>query len=273
MEVYRARDATLDRLERFRREAKAIAKLSHPNILEVYDFGHEGEVTYAVTELLEGETLRERLGSAPLGWRAAATIGGDIADGLGAAHDKGIVHRDLKPGNLFLTRAGRVKILDFGLARVVEKASPESATEAPDSTITQRGAVLAVIAVALWVQRGRESATAPAPPDFDANRVVVSVFDNRTGDPAMDSLGLQIADAITDAAPGQRRRCGINPKVQCLEECSQPCSRRTRVVPNGWPRYGLRPGGGLLLRLTARRSNCGEDRGSVPGQFRQTSTP
>src|SRR5207253_2745553 len=134
-EVYRARDVRLDRdvavkvlpdqfaadagrLARFEREAKAVAALDHPNILVLHDFSaHEG-MCYAVTELLEGETLRQRLADGPLSWRHAVEIGAAIADGLAAAHAKGIIHRDLKPDNLFVTSDGRVKILDFGLARI-----------------------------------------------------------------------------------------------------------------------------------------------------------
>jgi len=140
-EVYRARDTELDRdvaikvvpedvsqnpdrLERFRREAKAVAKLSHPNILEIWDYGTEGDTTYAVTELLDGETLSERLDRGPVGWRKTGEIGAAIADGLAAAHQAGIVHRDIKPSNIFLTRDGRVKVLDFGIAKSLPQAAP-----------------------------------------------------------------------------------------------------------------------------------------------------
>src|SRR5574341_585762 len=131
-EVYRARDSLLERevaikvlpehlarnaeaLARFEREAKAVAALSHPNILAIHEFGKQDVTIYAVTELLEGETLRQRLAGGALPQRKAVEYAIQIANGLAAAHGKGIVHRDLKPENLFVTRDGRVKILDFGL--------------------------------------------------------------------------------------------------------------------------------------------------------------
>jgi len=135
-EVYRARDSRLqrdvavkvlpelfandlERRARFEREAQAVAALSHPNILSIFDVGVDGRTAYAVTELLDGETLRERLASGLLPLRKVVDYGVQIARGLAAAHDKGIVHRDLKPENLFLLSDGRLKILDFGIARVV----------------------------------------------------------------------------------------------------------------------------------------------------------
>jgi tetratricopeptide (TPR) repeat protein len=150
-EVYRAKDTELDRdvaikvlpeavaqnpdrLARFETEAKAVAKLSHPNILDIHDYGREGDSTYSVTELLEGETLRERLEGGALGWRKATEIGASIADGLAAAHQAGIVHRDLKPSNVFLTADGRVKVLDFGLARYEPEAGGQGETAVPTMT-------------------------------------------------------------------------------------------------------------------------------------------
>ena len=136
-EVYRARDRKLDRdvaikvlpqsvaadadaLARFEREAKAVAALSHPNILSIFDFGSEAGITYAVMELLEGDTLRAKLGSGPIAQKEAVDYALQVAKGLSAAHGKGIVHRDLKPENLFVTRDGHLTILDFGLAKRVE---------------------------------------------------------------------------------------------------------------------------------------------------------
>jgi TolB-like protein/Flp pilus assembly protein TadD len=149
-EVYRARDSKLkrdvaikvlpqslaadpDALARFEREALAVAALSHPNILAIFDFGtHEG-TSYAVMELLEGETLRGKLDTGPIPQKQAVDYALQVAKGLSAAHEKGIVHRDLKPENLFVTKDGHVKILDFGLAKRVEPVSPDEETSAPMS--------------------------------------------------------------------------------------------------------------------------------------------
>lgn len=133
-EVYRAEDERLHRdvamkvlpahlsadrssLDRFQREARAVASLSHPNILSIFDYGEANGVQYAVSEMLEGETLRTRLARGRMTPREAVTLMLEIADGVAAAHARGIVHRDLKPENIFITSEGRVKVLDFGLAR------------------------------------------------------------------------------------------------------------------------------------------------------------
>jgi Tol biopolymer transport system component len=114
-----------ERLQRFTVEARAAGQLNHPNVLTVYDIGTDAGVTYLVTELLEGGTLRERMGT-PLPPRKIIEIASQIALGLAAAHRRGIIHRDLKPDNVFVTRDGRVKILDFGLARVVGPAGSQT---------------------------------------------------------------------------------------------------------------------------------------------------
>jgi serine/threonine protein kinase len=105
-------------LGRFKREAKALNRITHPNVLTIYDYGVESGIVYAATELLEGETLRERLRLGPFHWREALRLAGDIAAGLVAIHASGVIHRDLKPENLFLTSGGTIKILDFGMARL-----------------------------------------------------------------------------------------------------------------------------------------------------------
>jgi serine/threonine protein kinase/tetratricopeptide (TPR) repeat protein len=178
-EVYRARDTSLERevavkvlpeamagnldwLARFEREAKAVARLSHPNILDIHDYGQEGDFSYAVTELLEGESLFARLARGPLGWRRAAEVGAEIADGLASAHQAGLVHRDLKPSNVFLTADGRVKILDFGLSKLIEGGRDgvnESQTPT-EALITATGAVVGTVGYMSPEQlRGRSADT------------------------------------------------------------------------------------------------------------------
>ena len=150
-EVYRAHDRRLDRevaikvlpksltsdpdrMRRFEQEARATAALNHPNILAIFEMDAHGSVSYLVEELLEGHTLRERLRRGPIPLRKAIDYGVQIAHGLSAAHDRGIVHRDLKPENLFLTKDGRVKILDFGLAKL--GATKEASGQEP--TVTEQ---------------------------------------------------------------------------------------------------------------------------------------
>jgi len=159
-EVYRARDTKLNRdvaikvlssalandasaRARFEREAQSVAQLSHPNILNIFDFGVEGPTAYAAMELLEGETLRDRLAAGLIPARKAVEYAVQIAQGLAAAHAKGIVHRDLKPENLFITASDRIKILDFGLAKPFQ-AGPTEATMA-NQIDTAVGTVLGTV--------------------------------------------------------------------------------------------------------------------------------
>ena len=156
-EVYRARDSRLDRevaikvlaeqlagdreaRARFEREAMSVAKLSHPNILSIFEFGRDADRTFVVTELLDGETLRARLAAGPLNARRAVAYGLQIARGIAAAHARDIVHRDLKPENVMITRDDQVKILDFGLAKSVDLGQPD-VTRGP-SVATSTGLVL-----------------------------------------------------------------------------------------------------------------------------------
>ena len=149
-QVYRGRDPRLGRdvaikilpkdesddaeaATRLEREARAIASLSHPNILAVYDVGQDSGTFFVVTELLEGKTLRQQIEEAPLSWRRAVEIGTAVAEGLAAAHARSIVHRDLKPENVILTDDGRVKILDFGLAQTDSLLMQRDQTSIPTS--------------------------------------------------------------------------------------------------------------------------------------------
>lgn len=164
-EVYCAKDSRLSRqiaikllpsrfsddaetLRRFRKEAEAVGSLNHPNILTVHDVGVQDGVPYLVTELLQGETLRHCLAKGKLEVSKTADFALQLANGLAAAHEKGIIHRDLKPENLFITKEGRLKILDFGLAKLTEKQISESEiTEAPTaSALTEAGIILGTVA-------------------------------------------------------------------------------------------------------------------------------
>src|ERR1039457_3028121 len=146
-EVYRARDAALKRdvavkglpeywsrdparLRRFEQEAQAAAALNHPNIVSIFHVGQYDGSPYIVTELLQGETLRDRLRRGPMRLKEVLDYGVELARGLAAAHDAGIVHRDLKPENIWVTKDGRIKILDFGLAKL-DPAKAASADGAP----------------------------------------------------------------------------------------------------------------------------------------------
>ena len=158
-EVYRARDSRLGRevaiktlpgelatdemrLRRFEHEARAASALNHPNILSVFDVGSDHDIDYLVTELVAGVTLRERLGGGALGAREVVDIGAQIADGLAAAHTAGLVHRDVKPENVMITGDGRVKILDFGLAKPL---IAEASAQATRTIISHPGMVVGTI--------------------------------------------------------------------------------------------------------------------------------
>ncbi|HKS75818.1 MAG TPA: protein kinase [Terriglobales bacterium] len=159
-EVYRARDTRLgrdvalkilpesfardtDRLRRFEQEARAVAALNHPNILAIHDIGEQNGSPFLVAELLDGNSLRAELLTGPVSARKASDYGMQIAQGLSAAHDKGIVHRDLKPENIFITKEGRVKILDFGLAKWATATGDIAATSATiEESPTQAGMVM-----------------------------------------------------------------------------------------------------------------------------------
>jgi eukaryotic-like serine/threonine-protein kinase len=161
-EVYRARDASLkrdvaikvlpasfsrdhDRLRRFQLEAEAAAALNHPNILSIHAIGQQDGSSYVVTELLEGETLRQRLQHGALKRREAIDIAIQVAKGLAAAHEKGIAHRDLKPENLFLAKDDHIKILDFALAKLMQAGSGSDGPTVAFRDQTDAGRVLGTV--------------------------------------------------------------------------------------------------------------------------------
>lgn len=162
-EVYRAHDARLDRevaikllpadvaldedrLQRFEQEAKATSALNHPNILTVYDIGDHDGSPFIVAELLDGEERRQRLDAGPVPLRKVIEYAQQTVNGLSAAHEKGIIHRDLKPENLFITRDNRIKVLDFGLAKLrASKLEASSSEDATRRAITNPGVVMGTV--------------------------------------------------------------------------------------------------------------------------------
>jgi serine/threonine-protein kinase len=162
--VYRARDSELDRdvavkvlndraaampkrIERFVQEARAVARLTHPNILAIHDFGTDDGISYAVTELLEGETLADRIDKGAIPLSKGFEICRGVAEGLAAAHGAGIVHRDIKPSNIFITTTGQVKILDFGIARLREEPTDDTPGEsmAPTESLTHASRMVGTV--------------------------------------------------------------------------------------------------------------------------------
>ncbi|HEV8631920.1 MAG TPA: protein kinase [Thermoanaerobaculia bacterium] len=241
-EVYRARDPRLGRevavkvmpeqlaghpesLARFEREARAVAALSHPHIVALHDFGRDeaSGCVYAVSELLAGETLRERLAGGPLPPRKVAELGVQAARGLAAAHDKGIVHRDLKPENLFLTHAGHVKILDFGLARAgIDAAADGGETQAPTlSRHTDPGTVLGTVGYMAPEQVRGE----PADPRADLFALGAVLWEAATGlrpfhrDTSAETMTAILREEPAELASGRR----LPPELErvlrhCLEK-------------------------------------------------------
>ena len=236
-EVYRAHDLKLDRdvaikilppalvddpsaLARFEREAKAVAALSHPHILAIHDFGRESGVVYAVMELLEGQTLRERLADGPLPVRKAIEIALQMAQGLAAAHEKGIIHRDLKPDNVFVTTAGRVKILDFGLAKAIA-ASPNTGETVATGDASSPGMVVGTVGY----MSPEQVTGAPVDQRTDIFAFGAVVHEMLTGRPTFrrGSSAETIAAILREDVPEVPAGAGVPPPLErilrrCLEK-------------------------------------------------------
>ncbi len=230
-EVYRARDLTLkrevaikvlpafwsrdpERLQRFELEAQAAAALNHPNITAVFHVGQYNGSPYIVSELLQGETLRERLRKGPMRMREALDCGIDIARGLGAAHDAGVIHRDLKPENLFLIKDGRVKILDFGLAKL--DAAKSASSDDPTITSPQQtspGQVLGTVGY-MSPEQVRGTPTDARTDIFSAGSVLYEML---TGKPAFrKATSAETMSAILneDPAPVSQLAPSLPPALQ-----------------------------------------------------------
>ena len=239
-EVYRARDPRLgrevaikvlpaslsqdvDRLRRFEQEARAAGALNHPNITAVYDIGSAEGSPYIVTELLEGETLRGRLGVGALSPRKATDYAVQLAKGLAAAHEKGIVHRDLKPENLFVTRDGRIKILDFGLAKLKQPEGGAGKSDLLTATAgTEPGVVMGTMGYMSPEQvRGR---SADQRSDiFSFGAILYEMLSGQRafrGDTAADTISAILAREPPDLAQTNREiHTGLDRIVRhCLEK-------------------------------------------------------
>ncbi|MGH9499802.1 MAG: protein kinase domain-containing protein [Terriglobales bacterium] len=231
-EVYRARDARLsrdvaikvlpaafsrdpERLRRFEQEARATAALNHPNILAIFDIGTHEESLYVVTELLEGETLRQRILSGPVPPRKATDYGLQIARGLAAAHDQGITHRDLKPENVFLTKDGRIKILDFGLAKLSQPGKNALGADTPTlASQTEPGLVLGTVGY-MSPEQVRGKAADPRSDIFSLGAILYEMVSGKRafqGDTAADTMSAilkaeppPLADTQPSIPPGLAR--------------------------------------------------------------------
>jgi serine/threonine protein kinase/Flp pilus assembly protein TadD len=269
-EVYRAHDERLDRdvaikvlpeavtqdaerLARFDTEAKAVAKLAHPNILEVYELGdHEGR-PFMATELLEGETLRERLEGGSLGWQKATEIGAAIADGLGAAHEVGIIHRDLKPSNVFLTADGRAKVLDFGLAKYEDAGAGKDVTQAPTITRhTDPGTVLGTVGY-MSPEQVRGETVDQRSDIFSLGCVLYEMVSGQrafTGDSAVETMNAILKEEPSDVSSsgveqppelaGTIRRC-IEKSPQARFQSASDLAYNLRSITTQTAGLGARP--------------------------------
>ena len=315
-EVYRARDERLkrdvaikvlpasfssdaERLRRFEQEARAASALNHPNILTVHDFGTQDGAPYVVSELLEGETLRAVLAGGRLSPRRAIDHAIQTAHGLAAAHEKGIVHRDLKPENLFVTRDERVKILDFGLAKLVQQEVPPGGeTSAPTATVgTEPGVVLGTIGY-MSPEQVRGKPADSRSDIFSFGAILYEMLAGRRafhGDSAADTMSAILREDPADvSATGQPIAPGLERIVRhCLEKAperrfqsahdlafdletlssvSTPAGAPAAAVPKGsparWRRAFLAAASlaavGALAFILGQRAAQSHARGSAP---------
>jgi serine/threonine-protein kinase len=239
-EVYRARDPRLGRevaikliagtlasdpgrVGRFEQEARAAGQLNHPNILAVYDVGVHAGAPYIISELLEGESLRSRLHGGALPARKAIEYACQTAEGLAAAHDKGIVHRDLKPDNLFITNDGRIKILDFGIAKLTQPGGAEAARHTGLPTETEAGTVVGTAGYMSPEQVRGE----PVDARSDIFSVGTTIYEMLTGRPAFTrGTGADTMAAILKEDPADPLPSNVPPALarivsRCLEKARE----------------------------------------------------
>lgn len=294
-EVYRARDTRLgrdvaikvlpgsfaddsDRLRRFEQEAGAVAALNHPNILAVHDIGTQDVTHYIVTELLEGRTLREQLNEGALPVRKAMQYAQQIANGLAAAHDKGFVHRDLKPENVFCTKDGRMKILDFGLAK---QSAPQAATATMNGTTvtsshTQAGVVMGTAGY-MSPEQVRGAATDHRSDVFAIGATLYEMLSGRRA--FKRETNAETMTAILKEEPPELT--GINPAIspglerivrRCLEK--EPGQRFQSVADLGFAIEALSGTTNSVIAVTeSRRTAKWHSAATLGLAHRGTSTP
>ena len=231
-EVYRASDTRLGRdvalkvlparasadaaaEARFDREARAIAALNHPNICALYDVGHDAGRTFLVMELLEGETLHQRLARGPLESAMLVNLSIALAEGLDAAHSRGLVHRDLKPANIFLTKHGQTKILDFGLAKAID--APDDETRLGDAPLTSPGSTVGTVAYMSPEQLRGETVDARS----DLFSLGVVLYETGTGRRAFQGNTTALISAAIlhdEPVPPRTLNTGLPPKFEEIIE-------------------------------------------------------
>ena len=276
-EVYRCRDPRLkrevaikvlpqalsldaDRLRRFEQEALATAALNHPNILAVFDIGTIEGSPYVVSELLEGETLRERLRSGSIAVRKTLDYALQIAQGLAAAHEKGIIHRDLKPENLFVTKDGRVKILDFGLAKLTQ-AEPGTDTSLPTATHGTEAGLVMGTAGYMSPEQVRGVALDPRSDIFSFGAILYEMLSGKRafhGDTAADTMSAILKEDPPDLNETNRN---VSPALErvvqhCLEKNPEQRFHSARDVAFDLETLSNQSGTGSRLRAVTdqRRS-------------------
>ncbi len=293
-EVYKAKDPRLgrevaikvlpasfsqdaDRLRRFEQEAKAAGVLNHPNITAVYDIGTHDDAPYVVQELLEGETLRAVLSGGRVPPRKAIDYALQIAHGLSAAHEKGIVHRDLKPENLFVTKDGRLKILDFGLAKLTHQEEGNQATNFPTATAgTEPGVVMGTLGY-MSPEQVRGKPADPRSDIFSFGAILYEMLSGKRafhGDSAADTMSAILREDPPDLSvtnqsisPGLERivrHClEKNPEqrfhsahdvafaLDALSSTSATGAGSVAPIPAGGRKRQLLPAAGLALALAA----------------------
>jgi Tol biopolymer transport system component len=306
-EVYRARDSRLkrevavkvlpkalsldaDRLRRFEQEALATAALNHPNILAVFDIGSYDGAPYVVSELLEGETLRDRLRNGAVPLRKALDYALQIAHGLAAAHEKGIIHRDLKPENLFITKDGRVKILDFGLAKLTQPDPSGSHTSLPTMTHATEAGVVMGTAGYMSPEQVRGTAVDPRSDIFSFGAILYEMISGKRAfhrDTPADTMSAILKEEPGDLSETNRN---VSPALErivhhCLEKNPEQrfhsasdiafdlehvsgassTSSRLTPIPVVRPKIGLAPAiiGGVVVALVVLAAGWWAGRNSV----------